>query len=145
MKNRIQVEISWNKVMQFTNYFPYNHRSWAVLAILGELPRIKKRIYDPARQASRTYRITWNLLSIQIVAMTSKFPGRPTTSMTAWTAARTCEKTMIANCYNVMMLLINSQLIPSKSNLMSRWCFRLQVAKTEFLLTISLRYQAEKR
>ena len=115
---------------------PYNHRSCAVLAMLGELPRIKKRISDPARLASTTYRITWNLLSIQIVAMTSKFPGRPTRSMTAWTPARTCEKTMIANCYNVMMLLINSQNIPCKSILTNRWCFHLQVAKTEFPLTL---------
>ena len=44
---------------------------------------------------------------------------------------------MIANCYNVMMLLINSQNIPCKSILTNRWCFHLQVAKTEFLLTLS--------
>ena len=97
--------------------------------MLGEFPRIKKRISDPAKLASRTYRITWNLLSIQIVAMTSKFPGRPTTPMAAWKPARTCEKTI--------------QHIPCKSILMNRWCFCLQVAMREFLLTISIRYQAE--
>ena len=97
--------------------------------MLGEFPRIKKRISDPAKLASRTYRITWNLLSIQIVAMTSKFPGRPTTPMAAWKPARTCEKTI--------------QHIPCKSILMNRWCFCVQVAMREFLLTISIRYQAE--
>ena len=61
--------------------------------------------------------------------MTSKFPGRPTTPMAAWKPARTCEKTI--------------QHIPCKSILMNRWCFCLQVAMREFLLTISIRYQAE--
>ena len=68
-------------------------------------------------------------ISIQIVAMTSKFPGRPTTPMAAWKPARTCEKTI--------------QHIPCKSILMNRWCFCLQVAMREFLLTIYIRYQAE--
>ena len=53
----------------------------------NEFVRIKQRISDAARLASKIYRITLNLLSNAIVMNTNTFPGSPTILKIAWRTA----------------------------------------------------------